>query len=379
MGFSLQEILGKTEVRKNLKEVECKMDGKKGGFHPDDASVYMGLKTAMKVGIYETLKKISLRQLVEKAGLKEYLGHSGALTTGSTGAAGANYLIPDKIYAELFENARGEDITPLVSNMVDTPGATLKIDCEIDGMFIPHFVSSGGESPDETLETAQGTITPRVFNINIAVTNEMVEDSLFDQMETHVRIAGKAMGEFSTKMCLFPAMDDERATATTYRVEGAYNTLNSGGATTFNYTDVLEAEGANSTDGFTTTHCIIPPHGPQTLLVGAAANPWDLNLLKDIDLKANPIGNMFGIDIVRVKHMTTADTPAAVQWYSGLYSTEWHAIALNKTYGIQTVRKRWLKIENYSDPIKDLVGAVVSARQGHLNAYADAICMISYA
>jgi len=75
--------------------------------------------------------------------------------------------------------------------------------------------------------------------------------------------------------------------------------------------------------------------------------------------------------------MTTADTPAALQYYSGLYSTEWHNLAVNKTYGIQTVRKRWLKIENYSDPIKDLVGAVVSARQGHLVAYADAVCVIS--
>lgn len=377
MGFNLSEILTKTSG--NRKEIERNMDATKGGFHPEEASIYSGLKAADQAGIMETLQKVSLRELVTKLGLKEYLGHSGALTTGTTGAAGANYLIPDKIYSELFENARCEDITPLVSNMLDTPGSYLKINVEKDGTFIPHFVASGGEAPDETLDTAQETITPRVFNINIAVTNEMIEDSLFDQMETHVRIAGKAMGEFSTKMCLFPAMDDERATATTYRVEGAYNAAGTGGAAAFAYSDVLEAEGENATDGFTTTHCIIPPIGPETLLVGVAGNPWDLEKIQAIDLKANPITSMFGIDIIRVKHMTIADVPVAVQWYSGLYTGHWHAIALNKTYGIQTVRKRWLKIENYSDPIKDLVGAVVSARQGHLIAYADAVCMISYA
>jgi len=180
-------------------------------------------------------------------------------------------------------------------------------------------------------------------------------------------------------MCLFPIMDDHRATATTYSVDGAYNTVSSGGATTLDWTDIMEAEGANATDGFTSDVAIIPPHGPQTLLVGAAGYPQDLNAAMKIDLKGNPITNINGIDIVRVKHITTADTPAAVQWYSGLYSTSWHALVLNKTSGIQTVRKRWLKIENYSDPIKDLVGAVVSARQGHLVAYADACCVISYA
>ena len=377
MTMNLKEILDVT--KDNRKEIERLMDHSKPYFHPEEASIYTGLKAAQRAEIYETLTKVPLKTLCQKLGLKEYLGHSGALTTGSTGTSGANYLLPDKIYAELFENARGADITPLVSNVVDTPGSTLKINVETDGTFIPHLASSGGEAPDETIETAQGTITPRLFNINIAVTNEMIEDSLFDQIETHVRVAGKAMGEFSTKMCLFPIMDDHRATATTYRVDGAYNTISAGGDYVY-LSDIMEAEGQNAIDGFTSTHAIIPPHSPATLLRGeGAGTPWGSNLVKDIDLKANPIANLCGMDVVRTMHMTTSDTPAALQYYSGLYSTTWHALILNKTYGIQTVRKRWLKIENYSDPIKDLVGAVVSARQGHLVAYADACCVISFA
>lgn len=377
MPMNLKEILDVT--KDNRKEIENLMDRTHPYFHPEEASIYSGLKPAHKTEIYETLQKIPLRTLCEKLGLTEYLGHSGSLTTGSTGTAGAHYLLPDKIYAELFENARCADITPIVSNIVDTPGSTLKIDVETDGTFIPHFFASGGEIPDETVETAQGTITPRAFGINIGITNEMVEDSLFDQIETHVRIAGKAMGEFSTKMCLFPIMEDERGSTTTFCVEGTYNDVSSGGATTFDITDLLEAEGANATDGFDTTHCIIPPHGPQTLLVGAAGYPHDWDMLKNVNLSQNPITNLCGIDIVRVKHITTSDTSSATSYTAGLYATSWHALAVNKTYGIQTVRKRWLKIENYSDPIKDLIGAVVSARQGHLVAYADACAVISFA
>lgn len=385
MGFSLQEIVSKTKA--NLKEIERNMDATHGGFHPREASIYTGLKDADKAGIYETLRSVSLKELVLGLNLREYygnrltefMGHSGALTTGSTGWAGAHYLIPDKIYAELFENARGPDITPLVSNIVDTPGSYLKIDVEKDRTFKPHFVGSGGEAPDETLDTTQESITPRLFNINIAVTNEMVEDAMFDTIETHVRIAGKAMGEFSTLMCLFPIMDDHSAGATTYRIEGAYNAVAAGGAYCY-ISDLFEAEGQNAQDGFTSDVAIIPPHGPSTTLMGESNKTWWM--AQDqiaVNLASNPITNIGGMDIVRVFHQTIGlDEAARNQYYATLsVSNNWHTLVLNKTYGIQTVRKRWLKIENYSDPIKDLVGAVVSARQGHLVAYADACCVVS--
>lgn len=388
MGFSLQEILSKTE--KQRQEVERNMDQSHGGFHPDEASIYTGLGADDRKNIHETLQQIPLPLMLAlahaernplKPSIQEYIGHSGALTTGFTGVGmgGFNYLLPDKIYTTLFDNARCEDITPLVSNIVECPGAQLKLDVEVDGSFTPNFVASGGEAPDETIQTTQGTITPRLFNINVAITNEMIEDQLFDVMATHLATAGKAMGEFSTKMCLFPIMDDHRAGATTYRIEGAYNTFNTGGAAVLDWTDITEGWANNNEDGFKSDVAILAPKAPSTLLAGAVGYPHALERAVTINLNQNPITNWNGIDIVVTSHLTTSDAPAAVQWYSGLYSGHWHALIVNKTYGIQTVRKRWLKIENYSDPIKDLVGAVISARQGHLVAYADACCVASYA
>jgi hypothetical protein len=374
------------KTKDNRKNIKANMDATHGGFHPHEASIYDGLKDADRAGIYETLKKIPVSAAIAlamaerkelKRPLKEFVGHSGALTTGFTGAAGFDNLLPDIIYTQLYENARCADITPLVSNIVECPGSQLKLDVEVDGSFSPNFSASGGETADETIETAQGTITPRLFNINVAITNEMIEDQLFDVMATHMAIAAKAMGEFSTKMCLFPIMDDHRATATTYRIEGDYNTVSTGGDYWY-ASDILEAEGENATDGFPGGVLILPPHGAESFLKGeGAGNPIPPFDIAGFNLNEMPIGNWCGIPFVRCTHITTSDTPAAVQYYSGLYSTEWHALLVNKTHGIQTVRKRWLKIENYSDPIKDLVGAVISARQGHFVAYADACCVIS--
>jgi hypothetical protein len=311
--------------------------------------------------------------------LKEFITHSGSLTTGTLGTSGFNYLLPDIIYTSLFEHARGSDITPLVSNMLECPGPELKVDAEEDGKFKPKFTSSGGEAPYEAIETAQDTIKPKTFTMNIGCTNDMLEDNLFNVMASHINIAGKAMGEFSTRMCLFPIMDDHRATATTYRITGAYNTVSAGGNYAY-LSDYREAIGANNTDGYETDVFVVPPHYADYVYTGAGAG--DAFMGSDaikINLRGITQEPIHGVPTVVCRHMTTSDAPAANSWQSGLYSTTWHVLALNKTYGIQTVRKRWLKLENYSDPIKDLVGAVVSARQGHKVAYADATCIVSFA
>ena len=196
MGFNLSEIMDKT--KDNRKAIEKNMDQTHGGFHPFERSIYSGLNDSDMAGIRETIAKIPVGQAIAlaaqdsgilKGSLREFVGHSGSLTTGTTGASGFNYLLPDIIYTQLYDNARGADITPLVSNIVECPGSELKLDVEFDGSFSPNFTSGGGDSPDETIQTAQGTITPRLFNINVAITNEMIEDQLFDVMATHMATA----------------------------------------------------------------------------------------------------------------------------------------------------------------------------------------------
>jgi len=385
--FNLSEILEKT--KENRKLIEAEMDRTHGGFHPQEQSIYTGLGGDDRKQIFETLKAIPLpymlaaaaveRGLSKENALKEFIVHSGSLTTGTVGAQGFNYLLPDVIYTALFENASMEDITPQISNMLECPGPELKVDAEADDKFKPGFTSSGGEAPYKAITTAQQTIKPKTFTMNIGCTNEMLEDNLFNVMASHISIAGKRMGEFSTKMCLFPIMDDHRASATTYRIEGAYNAFNTGGATTLDWSDIAYGWGQNNTDGFKSNVAVVAPEAPASLFIGQAGYPMPLDQATKINFNTNPIANMNGIDIIGTSHMTTSDTPAALSWQSGLYSTHWHALVMNKQYGIQTIRKRWLKIENYSDPIKDLVGAVVSARQGHMVAYADAVCVASYA
>jgi len=59
------------------------------------------------------------------------------------------------------------------------------------------------------------------------------------------------------------------------------------------------------------------------------------------------------------------------------HKEDWISLILNKENASLTVRKRWLKIENYSDPVRDLVGASITARQDQVSIYKDATCVLS--
>jgi hypothetical protein len=52
-------------------------------------------------------------------------------------------------------------------------------------------------------------------------------------------------------------------------------------------------------------------------------------------------------------------------------------IVFDKNYALLSGRKRWLRIENYSDPVRDLVGATVTARQDSVTIYDDSIAVIT--
>ena len=60
--------------------------------------------------------------------------------------------------------------------------------------------------------------------------------------------------------------------------------------------------------------------------------------------------------------------------YSG---SVWRTLVYNKMEAALCVRKRWLKIDNYADPVKDLVGATITFREGYSTVNKDAICLVS--
>jgi len=346
--LSIQEMLLKTEdSRKALKEYMNAEDV----FHPGEASVLSGLGKADYLEVKETLRAVSLADLIQ-----EFLGKSG-----TTGIAGAAYLIPDKVHDVLFEAGAMSDIVPRVANIVTCPGSSLKVDIEVDDSFKAHFRGGGGDDRTETMRTTVATATPKLFSIAPAIDNELIEDSQFDMFEVHLRRAAEQMGQFATEYFL----------ADLITCADGDGTQNAGTSATANKTylgDLAEAWNGNAQDKHVSDQVVCGPEVITDILQDATVSVYGQRF-HDRAVTDSPLswGSFMGMNMNMVL-MNEAYTGQGALYLG----SKWTSFILRKETAMLAVRKRWMKIEEYSNPLHDLVGAVISARQDQVSVYNDA-------
>lgn len=362
--LSLQEVLEKTAPQRKLIEEKLDASGRKGGFHPDEitsegtlCTIYDGLGKADYNDVRETMSQIPFKKIME------FLGKSG-----TTGIAGAAYLVPDKIYDILFRKAWANDLTAQAMRIVDTPGSTLKVDYATGG-FRPKRFGSGGAMPDETLQTSQLTITPVTYGINARITNELIEDSQWDVVQMHLEEAAKACAAESTAQSVAVLVAAASG-------DGTLNTLTTGVTTYTDFGDLMDAWALNAADGFLSDTVIAPPCAIADFKSDASVAAYASGY-HDAAVGSAPMlqGTFAGMNIYALTGELAyyADSGSYIL-YSG---SKDRTLVYNKTEAALCVRKRWLKIENYSDPVKDLVGATVTFREGYSTVNKDAICLIT--
>jgi hypothetical protein len=365
----MQRRLEKEDNKETAKQVKEMLDS--GVYDYDEINIYgtgMGVggpkhsvpQTPIKQADYAEIK-----ESIKKIPLREFLARSG-----TTGIAGAYYLIPTKIHQIMYDSAVQADITPDISITIipadQIPGTTHKVDIAVDDSYVPKKFMSGGQVPTETIATTQATLDfSESFGVNFRITNDLIEDSQFDLIEMHVRNAGREMGEFAANEAAYVMI-------TSTDGDGTLNT-SAGGADTTTYTNVYAAWNENIKDGYVSdtflgSHHLIYDAISQDTTFTQDANEWRNELVRTgfapfLGLK--PVLS----EITTLTHATGLSSGAA---YADLNS-----FVFAKDYALLTGRKRWLRLENYSDPVRDLVGAVVSSRQDSITIYNDSICKIT--
>ncbi len=261
----------------------------------------------------------------------------------------------------------------MASNVVSCPGSSLKVDIEVDGQYIAHYFGGGGAQPQETIQVTQATATPKLFGINAAISNELIEDSQFDLIELHLRRAAEQMGEFSTQMFLADLISASDG-------DGTQNTVTSGASAVTDLGDLLDASMENLADGFHSDIVIVGPGPVSDMLQDDSVAKYSdtfhtrHSMAQDSIFANEPqfvLGNYMGMKVI-------VDAAKRTTGAGALYlSSVWHSFVLNKANAMLTVRKRWLKMEDYSDPVRDLVGVSITARQDQISVYNDASCEVT--
>ena len=348
--IGLQEIISKTEPQRSA--IERYMDTH-NSYDPSEISLYAGIKRSMQREIRESIRQIPLAHMI-----REFL---------IDGLAGAGYLIPTKLADIFFTAAEPIDLAPLVSaEMINGwPGGDLTIDIPERYSLSASYTASGGERPLRTPTTSQATISPVQFSAALVADSSMLEDSQYNLTEWYAKIAAQSIAMQSNDLLLA----DIKASADGV---GTQNSGNAGAGTTL-ASHVLGAVDSVGQDRWSADTLIITPEAWEDAVgygvVVAAANYW----IHPIGVGMTPVAKGFDAkyQMLDVAFNTSPELHASTD-VRGAAFLGCVSLILDRSAAVITGRKRWMLMENYSDPVKDLAGLVVSCRQASITPYNDA-------
>jgi hypothetical protein len=353
--LSIQELVEKTSAPR--KTIEETMDST-AAYHPEEASLIEGLKAQDRFEVQEAIHNIPLREFLAKS--------------GTTGIAGAAYLVPAKVHDDLINYVGESDIAPLIGEMVNGwEGGDLLVDIIDKSSYKAMEYTSGAQFATKTLAVKQATLSPVGFNISPRITTDLVEDAAVDIISFHLKAAAQAMATKSNNLVL---------TVLGTGTDG-WGTINSGNASAdqTKWTEVTGAIAANTDDHWITNTII------------ATQEAWEHSIMNEIGLEF--VGGAAGDAWTTHPYNYASSTPVAAGFTFKTLNIDWKLLnndamhlanedgamtncvtyLFDRNNAILTGRKKWMQITNYADPVRDLAGMVITARQDSVTLQNDCI------
>jgi HK97 family phage major capsid protein len=343
--LSIQEMVEKTSEQR--KQLEQFMDSK-GYFDPSERSVFHGLKRSVSRELYETMQRVSLT---------EFLGKSG-----TTDVAGAAYLIPDVVSAKLYSSLQTRDIVPLISADVVTPKSdTCKVQVGLTGA---KTVGSAGGAGKDTADVKQATIKLVKLKADFNITNELMEDQEYGLIEWHINEASKALAAKAAGLALTVLKTATDGRGTTVAVAAGADTTT---PAQVGSAIAVVGSGAQSAD--------FPGFVADTMV--STSETWGDAISITAGHNAYPAQTagfnawFAGLDVI------FCNDPALYATFSSNRMTNCVTPIFSRGYALLTARKSFPRIEKYSKPVDDLVGACVTGRQDSVTMNDDAIVALT--
>jgi hypothetical protein len=335
--LSIQEMIDKTTEQR--KALESFMDDR-AYFDPTEASIFHGQKRSIARELYETIRKVNLAEFLSK----------------ST-AAGGTYLVPDVVSAKIYSSLQTRDIVPLISAEIITPKSdTVDVNVGLQGAN----VADGLGKAEETVDTKQATIKLQKIHANVAVTGDMLEDQDYGLIEWQISEATKALAAKGANLALtvLKTASDGR---------GATVTVNAGSDTTTpthlgTAIGTVACGGQNPNfPGFIADTAVMTQEAWSDAIATTAGN----TVYPSQKLGFNAY--TMGLDVL------FSNDSALHGGFSANRMINCVTVVFSRDYALLTARKSWGRIENYSKPVEDLAGAVISGRQDSVTMNDDSI------
>jgi len=229
-------------------------------------------------------------------------------------------------------------------------------------------VAEGAKIEIDTQEYTKLDVEIRKYGVRPLITNELIDDGLFPVVEMEIRKAGARLENKLNRVILNAFIN-----GTTQNATPIANTVNPNGPH-IAVADIARAIGEVKRDNYI----------PDTLVTHPTAEAW---LFQDSNIayasymgSATPLvtGNFPKLLGQTPYTCTVTDKASAPLWDDTTAGTDFTAFIISKNdCGVLTMR-RDMTVEQYEDPIHDLIGLAFSMRYGADILQANAGCKIYY-
>ena len=269
----------------------------------------------------------------------------------SEGLATTN-LIPTEVMGTLTEGSEPAKCMRNVLPVYRMPGPVMTVPYGETGTYAPS-VGEGAEVPIETQTISVGTLTAVKYGIRPLITREMVADAKFDVIASEIRKAGYKIENGLNREALSVVLESS-GTAT-----------DSGGAGATPLLMLAKCVGGLIGLGFQATDIVFQPVCYGATMGAFTAPAGDM---ADMITRTGQMGQLFGC---RTHVCGIADSSSTYTWGWGTDNYIGALVLDRNAAGAIGIRED-INVEQYSDPVRDLVGMKVTARW-------DAISMLAYA
>jgi len=288
------------------------------------------------------LNKESFRNIVGK--------DTHSLLQSERTAISDSTLVQEEVYKTVIEGTEPFKCMREVVPVINTDSYSVRFVKGEDGTYA-NKVAEGAKIEIDTQEYTKQDITIDKYGVRPLITNELIEDALFDVVELELKKAGARMENAVNRQVLYQMVAGTNAIST--------NTLNPAGAH-IAVSDIARAVALVKKQNYM----------PDTIVTHPTAEGY---LLQDSNLAyasyAGSPGALrqgdIGASIMGVKPYTcTATDQASPTWDDTTAGSDVTAIVFSKADLAALCMRRDLTIEQYDDPIHDLIGISLTMRFG---------------
>jgi hypothetical protein len=275
----------------------------------------------------------------------------------------ATTLLQEEVYGTIIEGSQPVQVVRQIFPIMNTNTNQIRITLEDGALGKAVDVAEGAPIPIDTENFTTKNIIIKKIGCRPLITNELIEDGLWDMVAFELQRAGQKLEHKFNYDVINEAVDKD-----------TYSAMHEVTHATCKPQKIIEMISKIHNKDYFPTDIVLTPTAEANLISGSnlleAHKAGDARALRNYD-----IGKLFGLKLHR---LTVDGGDQTRKWNNGYDgSNEIGALVCDPSYCMIAMR-RDISIEQYDDPIHDLIGISATMRYGVKTVTPEKACLLKH-